>query len=153
MRTINSFKNIITGIGGNIITTLLQFVSRTVFISMLGKEYLGIQGLFTNILSVLSIAELGIGVAIVFSLYKPLADKDIKKAAATTNFLRKAYFLIGLIIAGLGMLLIPFLPYIIKGTTNLVNINIIYILYLLQTVSSYWFFAYKGLLLQADQKR
>jgi len=153
VRTINSFKNIITGISGQVLTIFLQFASRTVFIYVLGKEYLGISALFTNILSILSVTELGIGTAIVYSLYKPLVEKDIKKISSTMNFLKKAYFIVGFTIAVLGLLLMPFLPHIIKGTTGLVNIKLVYLLYLFQSVSSYWFFAYKGALLQADQKK
>lgn len=152
MRTLNSFKNIITGVGGQLLTFLLQFISRTVFIRTLGSEYLGISGLFTNVITILSISELGIGTAIVYSLYKPLADGNKEKIQATMNFFKKAYFFVGCAVAVLGLILTPFLPYIMKGTTDLVNVNLIFFLYLLQSVSSYWFFAYKSLLLQADQK-
>lgn len=152
MRTVNSFKNAFTGVGGQILTIVLQFLSRTVFIYTLGKEYLGISSLFTNILQVLSITELGIGTAIVYSLYQPLAKGDTEKVSAYINFLKKAYFFIGIIVGGVGLVLLPFLPYIMKETTDLVNINLIYILFLFQSVSSYWFFAYKSLLIKADQK-
>lgn len=153
MRTVNSLKNIITGVSGQLLMIILQFASRTVFIYILGIEYLGISGLFTNILQVLNMTELGIGTAIVYSLYKPLAENDTKKVLVILGFLKKAYFIVGLVIAGLGLVLMPFLPYIIKDTNDLVNINVIYLLYLLQSVLSYWFFAYKTLLLQADQKK
>lgn len=153
MRTVNSIKNIITSLGGQLLTLLLQFVSRTVFIHTLGVEYLGISGLFTNVISILNITELGIGTAIAYSLYKPLAEKDVKRIQANMNLLKKAYFWVGCIIAGLGLILIPFLPHIMKGTTNLVNVNVIYVLYVFQSVSSYWFFAYKSSLIQADQKK
>ena len=152
MRTLNSIKNIVTGLSGRCLTMILEFVSRTIFIYILGVEYLGVTGLFTNILSFLNISELGIGTAIVYSLYKPLVQKDIKIIQATMNLLRKAYFYIGFVIALIGLLLIPFLPYIIKSTNDLVNINLIYLLYLFQSVSSYWFFAYKSSILHADQK-
>ncbi len=153
MRTINSIKSISTGFLGQFLTISLQFISRTVFIHILGKEYLGISGLFTNVLHVLNMTELGIGTAIVYSLYKPLAENDKNKVSANLNFLKKSYFIIGCTIAGVGLLLIPFLPYIMKEITYQVNINVIYILYLFQSVASYWFFAYKGALLQADQKK
>ncbi|MDD4036734.1 MAG: oligosaccharide flippase family protein [Bacilli bacterium] len=152
MRSLYSFKNIISGIGGQFIAFLLQFVSRTIFIKTLGTEYLGISGLFTNILNILSISELGIGAAIVYSLYKPLSEKDTYKIHSIMNYLKKSYFIIGCVILVLGSSLIPFLPYIIKGSTDLVYINNIYLLYLFQSVSSYWFFAYKSALLRADQK-
>ncbi|NMB19083.1 MAG: sugar translocase [Erysipelothrix sp.] len=152
MRTINSMKNAATGVGGQSLTIILQFISRTVFIYTLGKEYLGISSLFSSILQVLSITELGIGTAIVYSLYKPLAEKDEYSVSANMNFLRKAYFGVGSLVGVIGLILIPFLPSIMKETTDLVNINLVYILYLFQSVSSYWFFAYKSLLLKADQK-
>jgi hypothetical protein len=99
MRTLNSIKNIVTGLSGRCLTMILEFVSRTIFIYILGVEYLGVTGLFTNILSFLNISELGIGTAIVYSLYKPLVQKDIKIIQATMNLLRKAYFYIGFVIA------------------------------------------------------
>lgn len=153
MRTLNSLKNIISGVSGQIITLVLQFISRTVFIHTLGIEYLGVSGLFTNVISILNITELGIGTAIVYSLYKPLAEKDIITIKATMNLYRKAYFAVGCAIACIGLILLPFLPFVMKGSTNLVNVQLIYILYVFQSVSTYWFFAYKSSLLIADQKK
>ena len=153
MRTINSFKNILTGIFGHLFRIILEFGSRTVFIYVLGVEYLGVSGLFTNILSLLNLSELGIGTAIVYSLYKPLSENNVKIIQATMNLLKRAHFYIGCVIALAGSLLIPFLPKIIKSSIDLVNLNLIYLLYLFQSVSSYWFFAYKRSILEADQKK
>ena len=153
MRTLNSIKNILTGIFGQLFRMVLEFGSRTVFIHVLGVEYLGVSGLFTNILSILSLSDLGIGTAIVYSLYKPLSENNVPAIQATMNLLKKAYFYIGCFIALIGSILTPFLPNIIKSSTDLVNIKLIYLLYLLQSVSSYWFFAYKRSILEADQKK
>ncbi|MCM1044016.1 MAG: hypothetical protein NC417_00760 [Candidatus Gastranaerophilales bacterium] len=151
-RTINSTKNFIVGISGQIINIALSFFARTIFIYTLSKEYLGISGLFSNILSILSISELGIGTAIAYSLYKPLAQNDRKLISAIMSFYAKAYKAIGFLILVIGLMLVPFLPYLIKGSTDLVNIRYIYLLYLLESVTTYWFFAYKSTLLKADQK-
>ncbi|BCR36090.1 MATE family efflux transporter [Mariniplasma anaerobium] len=152
MRTLNSFKNLFSGAGGSILKLILQFISRTFFIYYLGKEYLGIYGLFSNILQVFNITELGIGTAIIYSLYSPLAKKDKAEITSRINYLRKAYFYVGLLVLVLGLAIFPFLPYLIKGETTIVNINLFYLLYLLQSLSSYWFFAYKSSILKADQK-
>lgn len=153
MRSFNVSRNIIAGLFGQLSTTVLNFISRTVFVYILGAEYLGINGLFTNVLTVLNIAELGISSAIVFSLYEPLHKQDIKKVQAIMNLYRKIYFVIGIIVLVLGIALIPILPYMMKGSTTLVNINIVYLLFLLQTVFTYWFFSYKSALPQADQNQ
>jgi O-antigen/teichoic acid export membrane protein len=146
-------RNIVTGIGGQLLNNLLKFICRTVFIYTLGKEYLGISSLYINILSVLSISELGFSSAITYSLYKPLAENDIPKVQALMNFFRRAYKIIGLIILGVGLLLMPFLPNLMKGVSEKINIYLFYVLYLIQTSVSYFFFAYKATLLIADQKK
>ncbi len=152
-RTVNSLKSAVTGIGGQLITLILKFVSRTVFIHTIGVEYLGINGLFSSVITILNISELGLQTAIVYSLYKPLATGDEKKISATMNLLRRAYSFIGAAVLFLGAALYPFLPYLMKGTTDLVDVNLVYALYVLNSVFSYWFYAYKSAILQADQKR
>jgi O-antigen/teichoic acid export membrane protein len=151
MRTKNSIRNIITVLIGQIFGILITFISRMVFIRILGAEYLGVNGLFTNILSLLSLAEMGFGSAIIYSLYKPLAAKDEIKIKALMNFYASAYHLIGIVVLGIGLLLFPFLDYIIKDKPDIPNISIIYILYLANSVITY-FFAYKRSLIIADQK-
>ena len=131
---------------------ILGFVTRSVFIKTLGTQYLGISGLFTNIMSMLSLAELGIGSAIIFNLYRPIADDDKPQIILLMNFYRKAYRIIGLAIAILGLCLIPFLPYLIKDKVQFLDVNFIFCLYLFQSVSSYLFFAYKSALIKAHQK-
>ena len=104
-RTENSIRNIFTGLFGQGLQVLLSFINRMVFIRCLSADYLGLNGLFTNVLSVLSLAELGIGSAIVYALYKPLAEKDEKKIAAYMNFYARAYKTIGIIVAVAGIIM------------------------------------------------
>lgn len=130
---------------------LIQFVARSLFIRFLGQTYLGLNGLFTNILSLLSMAELGVGASIVFSLYRPLAENDHPKITALMQLYRKAYDLIGVVIGVLGIVIMPFLPFIIKDMKSVPNVYIIYLLFLANSVVSY-FFTYKRSLITADQK-
>lgn len=151
-RTQYSFRNIIFGLGGQCIETVLKFISRTIFIRFLAVEYLGLNSLFTEILTVLSLAELGIGNAIIFALYKPLRDKDEGKVASLMKFYKAAYKIIGTFIGVTGLLIMPFLKYIVDMPDNLdVNMYVIYCLFLFNTSVSY-FFSFKTTLLGADQK-
>lgn len=152
-RVRNSIRNAATSVGGQLLNNLLRFVCRTVFIYTLGKEFLGISSLYTNILTLLSISELGFSSAVTFSLYKPLAENDRETIRSLMAFYKKAYRVIGLIIFGVGMCLMPFLPKLMTGVTDKVNIYLYYFLYLMQTVVSYLFYAYKAVLLTADQKK
>ena len=113
-RTYNSMRNIIVSIGVQVGIILISFISRTIFIKILGAEYLGVNSLFTNVLTILSLAELGIGSAIVYSMYKPLAVRDEKKIAQLMNFYKKVYRKIGIIVLICGIVIIPFLKYIIN---------------------------------------
>lgn len=151
MRTNNSIKNSISAIIQYSIVIILGFVSRTIFIKILGSEYLGLNGLFTNIMTMLSIAELGIGNAIIFNLYKPIAENDHSKIKALMNFYRKAYNIIALSILCFGIALIPFLKYLVGDINVDVNLNLIYLLSLLSTVSSY-ILSYKRSIIFANQK-
>lgn len=130
---------------------LFAFVLRTIFIRTLGKTYLGISGLFTNILTVLSLMELGVGGAIVFSLYKPLAEKNNGKVAALMQLYRNVYATIGILVCGIGFCLTPFLKYIINLPSNIDNLYIIYWLSIGNTAITY-FLAYRRSLLIADQR-
>lgn len=151
-RSQNSIRNTVYGITTQVLTVLISFITRTVFIKYLSVEYLGVNGLFTNILTVLSLAELGFGGAMVYSMYQPLAIKDYKVLKALMHFYSKIYKVIGLSVCILGLLLVPFLNLLIKDTPNISNLTIIYIFFLLNTVASY-FFAYKRSILEADQKQ
>ena len=152
-RTINSLKNIKMNMFGQVLMNIMGFICRTVFIKTLGKEYLGISSLYGNILLLLSVSELGFSNAVTYSLYRPLAENDTDKIASLMCFFRKAYRVVGLVILGLGLILLPFLPVLMNGTTDKVNIYLYYLLYLFQTATTYFFFSYKQVLLLADQKR
>ena len=147
----NSIRNIMYGIGGQLLSNFLSFINRTVFINTIGVTYLGISGLFTNIFSFLSFAELGIGSAIAYSLYEPLAKNDEEKICALMKWYKRAYEVIGLIIAGVGISLVPILPDLIKGRPDVENLSIYYLIMLGTTVASY-FFTYKRTIILCDQK-
>lgn len=150
-RVENSIKNSSLGIIAQVSNILLGLLVRTFFIYNLDKAYLGANGLFTNVLTMLSLAEMGVGSAIVYNMYKPIANNDYKQIAKLMNLYKKAYSIIGCIVAVIGVCLIPALPYIIKDESGIKDITLIYILYLANTVSSY-FFAYKRSIFSADQR-
>lgn len=150
-RTAYMAKNFMWAIVGNLSNSLLGFISRTVFIHMIGTTYLGINGLFANVLGMLSLAELGMGSAISFSLYKPLAEGDTKKIQAIINFYRTAYRLIAAVVACVGLSLIPFLGYFVKDADGVEHIVLIYCIFLFNSVTSY-LVVYKTILLDADQR-
>lgn len=151
-RTFNSIRNIVTGFVGQFIYILAGFINRSIFIQCLSSEYLGVNGLFTNILSILSLADLGIGTAIIYALYKPLAYRDEKEITKLMNFYSKAYTSIGVIVFILGLALLPFLNTIIGEAPNIEeSIYIIYLIYLFNTSITY-FASYKSSLIIADQK-
>ena len=151
-RMANSRKNYVTGVIGQFIVLAMGFVCRTVFIKVLGKDYLGINGIFSNIVTLLSLSELGIGTAIIFNLYKPLADNDKDRIYVLMKFYKAAYNFIGIVIFVIGLILMPLLPYIIKDIPSFINVYVIFGLYLLQSASSYFFFAYKSSIIRADQQ-
>ena len=152
-RTNKSIKNIATGIIYKLVGIFLPFLIRTVMIKKLGAEYLGLSSLFTSILQVLSLSELGIGNAMVYSMYKPMAENDTDRICALLTLYRKFYSIIGSVILILGMLLAPFLKYFISGTyPSDINIYVLYFIYLFNTVISYFLFAYKKSILDAMQK-
>ena len=149
----NSKLNILFGFANSFITTILGFVTRSVFIYTLGVNYLGLNGLYTNILSLLSLAELGIGSAITFSLYKPIAEHDNKKIKALMQLYKSAYQKIGIIILVVGLSLVPFLKYLVNFQQNVdINYQLIYVLFLADSVISYLFFAYRSVIVYANQK-
>ena len=152
-RTQNAVRNIIWGVVERITLLLLPFITRTVLIKVLGIDYLGLNTLFVSILQVLSVSELGIGSAIVFSMYKPIADDDNNTLCALLNLYRKIYHIVGSAIFGLGLLLIPFLPHLVKGSIpSDVNLYSLYIIFLFNTVISYFLFSYKTALFSAFQR-
>lgn len=151
MRTKNSIINILVSMISQIITIIIVFPARSIFIRVLGAEILGVNGLFSNILSVLSIAELGIGSAIVFSLYTPIAENNKEKINAIMNLYRKAYRIIGIVVFGLGILISPMLKYIVDKPNNISNIYYVFMLFLINSSISY-FLSYKRSIIIANQK-
>ena len=151
-RTEYSILNIFTGVGGYFLNTVLGFVCRMVFVKCLSADYLGVNGLFTNILTMLSLAELGVGSAIVYALYKPLAENDEEKIASLMRLYSKAYRMIGTLIAVVGLALMPFIKLIIQEQPNISeSIYLLYGINLFNTASSY-FFSYRSSLLIAAQR-
>ena len=155
-RTSNSAKNILTINISKVLMIVLNFVTRTVLIKTLGNEYLGINNLFTNILQMLSLAELGVGTAIVFKLYKPIEEYNESRIIALMHFYKRVYELIGCVIVALGAVIAPFLPHLINDFKKFDNLNLnpyfIFALYVFNTASTYWFFAYKQAIVRAHQK-
>ena len=154
MRTENSIKNSISAIISNVFVMLLGFVIQTVFVKTLGKEYLGIVGLFNNIISCLAIVELGIGPAIVSNLYKPLADRDEEKIKTLLGYYKKCYTAIGILVFAIGIVIMPFLDYFVKTSLTFENFGGIYLIFMLFVADSAisYFYSYKRSIIQADQK-
>lgn len=153
-RTQNATRNAVVSFSVQIITTVLSFVNRSVFIKLLGDGLLGIDGLFTSILTMLSLAELGVGSAIIFNLYKPVADSDYPKVRQLMQFYAKAYKIIAITVASIGIIIVPFLDKLVnfQSVTVDINIRIIYLLFLANTCSSY-FWAYKQSIIIVNQRQ
>lgn len=153
-RTKNTTRNIGAGLLNQIISIILPFINRTAILWTLGAEFTGLAGLFSSILNVLNIAELGFNTAIVYSLYKPMADKDHKKICEIVSLFKKIYTVVGTVVLVGGLAVMPFLPYFIKGSyPDTINLYIVYLLYLINSAVSYYMFAYKECLLIADQRQ
>ena len=144
-------KNVFYVVLFQLTNILVKFVMRTAFVYYLGKQYLGISGVFSNVISILSLSELGLGSAIVYDLYEPLKNKDYERICRLMKYYRKIYSVIGGFIFIAGFCLIPFLPFILTDVPDVANINIIYMLFLLNTSLSY-FFAQYTTIITADQK-
>lgn len=151
-RTENSIRNIKFGTFGLFLSYVVNFVSRRFFVMYLSVEYLGINGLFSNILTVLSLMELGVGTAIGFSLYAPLAFQETEKIQLIMQFYRKAYWVIGLLVIAVGLAITPLLPILITEEQTIPNLYPIYWLFVINSGISY-FLSYKRTLVIADQKR
>ncbi len=151
-RTENSLRNIKFALIFQAASILVAFLTRKVFVLVLTQEYLGLDGTFANILSMLSLAELGIGGAITYSLYKPLAEDDREQITALMALFRRVYWTIGGIVALLGCALTPLLPVLIRDMPDLPHIYLIYLLFILNTALSY-FGVYKQSLIIADQRQ
>ncbi len=151
--TENSYKTSMISTASHLVGIIMSFVYRTVFLYFLGKEYLGINGLFSNILQFFSLVELGMTTIISYRLYKPIAENDVRKVAAFLNFYRKIYLFIGLFVIFAGACFMPFISAFVNLNEIPSDINpyFVFFLFTLQSASSY-FFAYKQVLISADQR-
>lgn len=152
MRSKSSAKNLVVALIGQAFGLIISFIARIIFVKFLSDEYLGLNGLFTNLLTMLSLVELGVGSALVYSLYKPLADGDNEKVKSLMDLYRKAYNIIGGVVLIIGILFIPFYRYLISEVPSISHLDFIYILFVLNTAISY-FYSYKRSLIICDQKR
>lgn len=152
-RTKNAARNIIIGLALKVYQMIVPFLMRSAIIYFLGAKYLGLNSLFTSILQVLNLAELGVASAMVYSMYQPIVEDDKKKICGLLGLYRKYYRIIGFVILAGGILLAPFLPYLISDHAQVqVNIYVLYFISLATTVISYWLYAYKGSILLAHQR-
>lgn len=152
-RTKNTLRNIAFGSLNRLILIVLPFITRTVILYVMGTQYLGLSSLFNSILSFLSLTELGIGAAMVYSMYKPIAENDHATICALLNLYKKLYRIIGTVILVLGLSLVPFLKVLVpEKLPPALNLYVLYFIYLINAVLSYWLFAYKNALLQAYQR-
>lgn len=140
---------------GSVINILMGLIYRKSFLTVLSVEYLGINGLFSNIFTILSIAEMGIGTSIMYRLYEPIKNQDEKKIAEIIYLLKICYRIIMLVVLGIGLLILPVLPFLVNDAEELpsdINLYVVYFIFLFETLSSY-FFIYKQAILSADQKQ
>lgn len=150
---VNLKRNVFSAALNSMIKLLFPFLNRTLFLWLLGPAYLGLNGLFGSILGVLMLAELGFGTAVVCSMYKPVADENKELLCAYLNYYRTVYRWVGGVIFIAGLILLPFLRYLVHG--NLppdVNLHLLYLIHLVNTSSSYFLFAYRGSVLSAYQR-
>lgn len=152
-RTRNAKAGILTGLLSKLLHMGMPFVTRTALLYILGTEYLGLSGLFSSLLSFLSLAELGVSNALVYSMYKPVAQEDTDTVCALLALYRKLYRMIGMVILTAGLICLPFLHLFISGDVPAdVNLYVLYGIYLGNTVCSYFLFAYRSSLLTAHQR-
>ena len=152
-RTQHARRNIITSVINKLVIMLTNFVMRTFLIKYLGAEYLGLDSLFVSILQILSLTELGISSAMVYSMYKPLAENDTPAVCALLKLYRTVYRWIALIMTVLGLAITPFLPLIVKkDLPGGINLYVLFFINLANTVLSYMLFAYRSSLFTADQR-
>lgn len=151
-RTDKSIRNIKYALAGQAANLITSFIARSIFLNILGAVFLGANGVFTNIVSILSLAELGIGPALIFALYEPIVKNDEKKIKQIMHLYKVSYIAIGLIIIGAGLCFSPFIGYFIKEELPDTNLFAAFMLFVLTSGVSY-FYSYKSSLLIADQKR
>ena len=150
-------KNVKRNMAANAVSSgirlLFPFLNRTLFLWLLGPAYLGLNGLFSSILGVLILAELGFGTAVVCSMYKPVADDDRELLCAYLKFYRTVYRWVGVVIFFGGLALLPFLDRLVHGAVPPdIDLNILYVIHLVNTAASYFLFAYRGVILGAHHR-
>ena len=150
-RIVNSSRNMFYAMLSQIITILLNLISRGVFVKVLAAEYMGLSGLFSNILGLLALAELGFGSAITYSLYKPIKDENTEKIKSLMKLYKRVYWTVGIFITFIGLSLTPFIDSFLKERPDIPYLEIIFILFIIQSASTY-FFSYKTNFLTASQK-
>ena len=152
-RTGNTKRNIITGGVDKIVGILLPFIVRTMIIHLLGAEFLGLTGLFYSIVQMLNLAELGFGTAIVYSMYRPIAENDAKTINALLKLYAKIYRIVGVVILAAGLLILLFLPKLTRGETPPgINIYIVYLIFLVDSFMNCLLFPNRKALLAAFQR-
>ncbi len=152
-RTKNAARNIVSGVLLQLVRLAAPFLMRTAILYTLGVQYLGLNGLFTSVLQVLNLAELGVGAAMVYSMYQPIVEDDHNRICALMNLYRSYYRIIGAVVLGLGLAILPILPYLIQGDVPAdLNLHILYLVNLAATVGSYWCFAYHNSVFLAHQR-
>lgn len=147
----NSARNVGFSMIAQVLTIILNIAGRRVFLTVLDAKYLGVSTAFSSILNVLSLAELGVGSAIIYSLYKPIAENNETKICALMGLYRKVYWIVGLFILIVGAALTPFLDFFVQEMPDIPHIRLVYILLVIQTASAY-FFSYKTNFLSATQQ-
>lgn len=156
MRLERSVRNLIVAWLGQLLTLICTFVTRKVFIVYLSQDYMGLESVFSGVLTILTLAELGVGSAITYALYKPLANNDVPKLRALMSLFRRAYLVIGCSIAAIGLALAPFIEYLIKDGPQILEaiplLRFYFLFFVMNSAVSY-FFSYKGSLIIADQQK
>lgn len=150
-RTLNSAKNLATGVGISVVMTLVGFFTRKIFVDTIGVEYLGLNGLLQNILGVMSLLEGGFATSVVYNMYKPLAEDNRQDIIALLQLYKKVYRFIACGVITFGLALYPFLDFFVKGTDNLQYVSVVYFIFLFNSVLQY-FTAYKWSLINASQQ-
>lgn len=151
MRTKKSIINMIVGVGGQLLTLLLTFLGRLIFVHYLSAAHLGVNGLFTNLISVMSLAEMGMGTAMAYAMYKPAAEQDHDMMVRLLNLYRRLYRIVAAVVFAFGMALYPFLNYFIKDAGDVEHLHFIYLMYLANAVASY-LYSYKSSVLIVNQR-
>lgn len=150
-RTKNSIRNAFFAVIGSVIIAVMQLINRKVFVNFLASDYLGLNGLFSNILSVLSMSEMGIGTAMIFSLYQPVGEGDIEKTKSLMRLYKRLYSMIGWFVLVVGLLLTPFLSLFIKEMPDIPHIHLYFMMYVLDSGLSY-FYTYKRSIIICNQE-